>query len=76
MSAKSIPVTYVLFPDEGHGFARPVNNIAFQAVAENFLGKCLGGRAEPIGASLKASTAQVKHGAEFSPGLKEALEMK
>jgi dipeptidyl aminopeptidase/acylaminoacyl peptidase len=76
MSAKSIPVTYVLFPDEGHGFARPVNNIAFQAVAENFLGKCLGGRAEPIGAALKASTAQVKHGAEFSPGLKEALEMK
>ena len=38
MSAKNIPVTYVLFPDEGHGFARPVNNIAFQAVAENFLG--------------------------------------
>jgi dipeptidyl aminopeptidase/acylaminoacyl peptidase len=76
MSAKNIPVTYVLFPDEGHGFARPVNNIAFQAVAENFLGKCLGGRAEPIGASLRASTAQVKHGAEFSPGLKEALEAK
>jgi dipeptidyl aminopeptidase/acylaminoacyl peptidase len=29
MSAKNIPVTYVVFPDEGHGFARPVNNIAF-----------------------------------------------
>ncbi|GGE63102.1 S9 family peptidase [Massilia psychrophila] len=73
MSAKNIPVTYVVFPDEGHGFARPANNIAFMAVTENFLGKCLGGRAEPIGASLKASSAQVKHGAEFSPGLKEAM---
>jgi dipeptidyl aminopeptidase/acylaminoacyl peptidase len=76
MSAKNIPVTYVVFPDEGHGFARPVNNIAFNAVAENFLGQCLGGRAEPIGAALKASTAQVKHGAEFSPGLAQALETK
>ncbi len=73
MSAKSIPVTYVVFPDEGHGFARPVNNIAFMAVTENFLGKCLGGRAEPIGPTLKASTAQIKHGAEFAPGLKEAM---
>jgi dipeptidyl aminopeptidase/acylaminoacyl peptidase len=76
MKAKNIPVTYVVFPDEGHGFARPVNNIAFQAVAENFLGKCLGGRAEPIGSTLKGSTAQVKHGAEFAAGLKEALEAK
>ena len=37
MKAKNIPVTYALFPDEGHGFARPQNNIAFNAVAENFL---------------------------------------
>ncbi|MDP8914298.1 MAG: S9 family peptidase [Pseudomonadota bacterium] len=73
MKAKGIPVTYVVFPDEGHGFARPQNNIAFNAVAENFLAKCLGGRAEPIGETLKASTAQVPHGAEYSPGLKEAL---
>ena len=76
MRAKNIPVTYVLFPDEGHGFARPVNNIAFQAVAENFLAKCLGGRAEPIGATLGASTAQVKQGAQFTPGLQEALKLK
>ncbi len=74
MGAKNIPVTYVVFPDEGHGFARPVNNIAFQAVAENFLSQCLGGRAEPIGASLKASSAQVKHGAQYAKGLVQALE--
>jgi len=73
MAAKNIPVTYVLFPDEGHGFARPVNSIAFNAVAENFLGKCLDGRAEAIGGTIKASTAQIKHGAEFAPGLQEAL---
>ena len=73
LKAKNIPVTYVVFPDEGHGFARPANNIAFNAIAENFLAKCLGGRAEPIGATLKASTAQVPHGAEFAPGVAEAL---
>ena len=73
MNAKNIPVTYVVFPDEGHGFARPANNIAFMAVTENFLGKCLGGRTEAIGGTVKASTAQVKHGAEFAPGLKEAM---
>ncbi len=76
MSAKKIPVTYVLFPDEGHGFARPDNNIAFQAVAENFLGQCLGGRAEPIGTALQASTAEVRHGAEFAAGLKQAIGAK
>ena len=76
MKARNIPVTYIVFPDEGHGFARPVNNIAFNAVTENFLARCLGGRAEAIGDTLKPSTAQVRHGAEFAPGLKEALAVK
>jgi dipeptidyl aminopeptidase/acylaminoacyl peptidase len=76
MNAKNIPVTYVVFPDEGHGFARPANNIAFNSVTEGFLAQCLGGRAEPIGATLKASTAQIKHGAEFAPGLVQAMELK
>lgn len=73
MQAKNIPVTYVLFPDEGHGFARPENNIAFMAVTENFLSQCIGGRAEPIGGTVAASSAKVPHGAEFAPGLKAAL---
>ncbi len=76
MKAKNIPVTYVVFPDEGHGFARPANNIAFNAVAENFLAKCLGGRAEPIGDTLAKSSAQVPHGAEYAPGLRDALALK
>jgi dipeptidyl aminopeptidase/acylaminoacyl peptidase len=69
MKVRSIPVTYVLFPDEGHGFAKPANNIAFNAVAENFLVPCLGGRAEPIGDALGKSTAQVLEGAGALPGI-------
>lgn len=74
MQQKGIPVTYVLFPDEGHGFARPENNIAFNAVTENFLATCLGGRAESIGATVKSSSAQVPVGASFTPGLEAALK--
>ncbi|XYD10907.1 S9 family peptidase [Methylobacterium sp. NMS12] len=47
LDANGIPVTYLLFPDEGHGFVRPVNRLAFYARAEAFLARHLGGRAEP-----------------------------
>ncbi len=54
-------VTYVLYPDEGHGFARPENQIDFDARAEAFLADCLGGRAEPMaGDRVPGSTAVVK----------------
>ena len=43
------PVEYVLYTDEGHGFARPENRWHFYAVAEEFLAKYLGGRFEPVG---------------------------
>jgi dipeptidyl aminopeptidase/acylaminoacyl peptidase len=43
------PVTYVVFEDEGHGFARPENNKRFNAAVEVFLHDQLGGRAEPPG---------------------------
>ncbi len=76
MKAKNIPVTYVLFPDEGHGFAKPANNIAFNAVTENFLGTCLGGRSEPIGETVKGSTAQIVDGATYVKGLGEAVAAK
>jgi dipeptidyl aminopeptidase/acylaminoacyl peptidase len=74
MQEKKIPVTYVLFPDEGHGFARPANNLAFYAVAEQFLASHLNGRAEPIGAAFSGSTITVPAGAEQTPGLSEALK--
>jgi len=71
MQADGVPVTYVLFPDEGHGFAKPTNNIAFNAVTENFLATCLGGRAEPLGETLEHSTAQIITGEEFVQGLRQ-----
>jgi dipeptidyl aminopeptidase/acylaminoacyl peptidase len=74
MQAKNIPVTYVLFPDEGHGFARPQNNLSFMAAAEEFLATCLGGRVEPVGDDLRGSTITVPTGGELLPGLRAALE--
>ena len=74
MQEKKIPVTYVLFPDEGHGFARPENMKAFNAVAEGFLAQCLGGRAQPIGNDLTGSSISVPAGADGVPGLAEALK--
>jgi dipeptidyl aminopeptidase/acylaminoacyl peptidase len=41
---RNFPVEYILAPDEGHGFARPVNNMAMLAAAEKFLATYLGGR--------------------------------
>jgi dipeptidyl aminopeptidase/acylaminoacyl peptidase len=37
---------YMLFPDEGHGFAKPENRLTFYAAAERFLARHLGGRTE------------------------------
>lgn len=74
MTAKRLPVTYVLFPDEGHGFGRPENNIAFYGIAEGFLSKCLPGRFEPLGDALAGSSTTVPVGAEIVPGLSQALK--
>ena len=41
---RGFPVEYIVAPDEGHGFARPVNNMAMFAAAEKFLSKHLEGR--------------------------------
>ena len=41
---RGFPVEYLLAPDEGHGFARPVNNMAMFATAEKFFAKHLRGR--------------------------------
>ena len=73
MQAKKIPVTYVLFSDEGHGFARPENNLAFNAIMEAFLAEHLGGRFEPIGDDFANSSVQVLAGADEVNGLNEAL---
>lgn len=73
MKEREIPVTYLLYPDEGHGFARPENNLSYMAVAEAFLAKCLGGRYEQIGDDFEGSSVQVLAGAEDVPGLADSL---
>jgi dipeptidyl aminopeptidase/acylaminoacyl peptidase len=70
---KGAQVTYVLYSDEGHGFARPENRLSFYAISEAFLAQCLGGRAEPIGSDFAGSSVAVPSGRQFITGLKEAL---
>lgn len=54
-------VTYVLYPDEGHGFQRPENRTDFNARAEKFLAEHLAGRYEPMeGEKMPGSTAVVR----------------
>ena len=74
MQNKNIPVTYVLYPDEGHGFARPENRMSFYAVAEAFLKEHLGGRHQPIGDDFKNSSIQIPAGADQVPGVPQALK--
>jgi len=52
-------VTYVVYPDEGHGFARPENNLDFYGRVEEFLAKHLAGRAEPW-KKVAGATAEVR----------------
>jgi len=73
MKARKIPVTYAIYADEGHGFARPENRISFYAISDAFLSKCLSGRTEPFGTDLKGAALSVPEGAGDVPGLKEAL---
>ncbi len=71
MQEKSIPVTYVVFPDEGHGFHKPENNIAFHAIAEAFLARHLGGRVEPVGDDFEGSSHEIRAGANILDDLFE-----
>ena len=73
MHAKGLPVTYVLYPEEGHGLAIPENRISFFAITEAFLAAHLGSRAEPIGEDFKGAKLEVREGAAQVPGLEDAL---
>jgi dipeptidyl aminopeptidase/acylaminoacyl peptidase len=72
MVEKKIPVTYVLYADEGHGFARPENRLSFYAISEAFLSRCLDGRYEPLG-EFKGAKISVPQGADIVPGLAQAV---
>lgn len=74
MQEKNIPVTYVLYPDEGHGFARPENNLSFLGIAEVFLSKYLGGRHQPLREKdFQNSSITIPEGADLLPGVGEFL---
>jgi dipeptidyl aminopeptidase/acylaminoacyl peptidase len=46
LKANGIEHQYLLYPDDGHGFAKPENRLRFYAAAEAFLAEQLGGRVE------------------------------
>jgi len=73
MTARDIPVTYVLYPDEGHGFSGEHNRMSFNAVTEAFLAENLGGRFEPVGDAFDESSIHVPTGSADVPGVAEAL---
>ena len=76
MQEKNIPVTYLLYPEEGHGFDRPANKISFFAVCEAFLAEHLGGEYEPIGQDFSGANFCVPAGREGVPGLAEGYEQR
>ena len=76
MKKHGIPVTYVVFPDEGHGFQRPENQVSFFAVMEAFLAEHLDGRFEPIGDAFAGSSVEVREGASLVPGLADVKTAK
>jgi dipeptidyl aminopeptidase/acylaminoacyl peptidase len=62
---RGFPVEYLNAPDEGHGFVRPENNMAFVAAMEKFLAKHIGGRyqsemPEPIARRLEEITVDIQ----------------
>ena len=72
---RGFPVEYIVAPDEGHGFARPVNNMAMLASAEKFLAKHLGGRFQEsmkpeVAKRLGEITVDVKTVTLVTPGKK------
>ena len=74
MRGRNIPVTYCVYPNEGHlTFFHPENNISFYAIAEQFLAEHLGGSAEPIGDALRGASLEVREGKDAVPGLRKAL---
>jgi acylaminoacyl-peptidase len=73
MCERTLPVTYIVYPDEGHGFMRPESRTSFNAISEAFFAMHLSGRCEPFGSDLLGSSLQVREGIEHIAGLRECL---
>ena len=67
MQCQGIPVTYIYYPDEGHGLVRPENRRSFAAVAEAFLAQHLGGSRQPTGDDFDGSTITFRAGRDLIP---------
>jgi dipeptidyl aminopeptidase/acylaminoacyl peptidase len=66
MKKRNLPVVYVLYPDEGHGFLKEQNHRSYVAIIEFFLAKIMGGRCEPIHpGELDGSSHQILEGKEI-----------
>ena len=76
MKKREKPVTYLLYPNEGHDYERKENWISLFAVAERFFHEHLGGRYEPFGNDLSASSVQVLEGERLIPDLAAAINAK
>jgi dipeptidyl aminopeptidase/acylaminoacyl peptidase len=59
LKKNDIPVTYVVYPDEGHGMRKPKNMLAMSGFVEEFLHKCLHGDVEPFTLGQYNSSAVV-----------------
>jgi dipeptidyl aminopeptidase/acylaminoacyl peptidase len=73
MDQHGVKVTYLLYPDEGHGILRKENERSFFAVVEVFLGECLGGRYGALDEHIEGSSVRVPIGVQHVPGLEAAL---
>jgi dipeptidyl aminopeptidase/acylaminoacyl peptidase len=74
MHQAGVKVSYLLYPDEGHGLIRTPNNRSFLAVSEVFFGQCLGGRYAALTPEVaEGSSVQVPVGVEHIPGLQAVL---
>jgi dipeptidyl aminopeptidase/acylaminoacyl peptidase len=59
MRKRNLPVTYIVYTDEGHGFVRPENELDFYGRLDVFFGQHLGGRIEPF-SKIEGSSAQLR----------------
>lgn len=71
LRGRKLPVTYAVYPDEGHLLRRNENKVSWSAAVEAFLAQCLGGSLEPI--DVSGSSITVPLGKELIPPLARAL---
>jgi dipeptidyl aminopeptidase/acylaminoacyl peptidase len=75
MTKAGVPVVYTVYPDEGHGLTRPANSFSFWSIADQFLARCLGGRAAPLPGTFAGSSIRIEAGADYLPALAAAVPM-